>query len=116
MTGLAEVSLRDTPVLVAFKDACMSVLRNSLKLLLFVFVLTVVGVMVMFAVGLVVALVLVAAAFISQALSMVLMVLLYIPLLLVLYPLMFAGHYQAWKDLLDGDAPAPADDSGIVAA
>lgn len=116
MVGLAEVSLRSTPVLVAFKDACTAVARNSLKLLLFMLALMVVGGVLAFIVGLVLALLIAATAFISQTASLVLLVALYIPILLVIYPLMFAGNYVVWKSMLGEEPSMPPASAGAVAA
>jgi hypothetical protein len=116
MVGMAEVSLRATPVLVAFKDAFAAVLRNSLKLLVFMFVLGMLAMVAMFVFVIVAVLVVGAASLLSKSLGLVLMLLLYIPLLLVLYPLMFAGNYVAWKSLLGSEPPMPPVTPGIVAA
>jgi hypothetical protein len=116
MVGLAEVSLRSTPVLVAFKDSCVAVARNSLKLLLFMLALMFVGGVLAFVVGLVLALLIAATAFISQTASIVLLVALYIPILLVIYPLMFAGHYVVWKSMLGDEPSMPPASEGAVAA
>ncbi|MEO8160706.1 MAG: hypothetical protein ABI588_04745, partial [Arenimonas sp.] len=107
MIGLAEVSLRSTPVLVAFKDALAAVLRNALKLLVFLFVLGIVAVVVMFVLVLVVVLVVAAASLVSKTLGLVLAVLLYVPILLVMYPLLFASNYVAWKSMLGSEPPMP---------
>jgi hypothetical protein len=116
MVGLAEVSLRSTPVLVAFKDALATVLRNSLKMLVWLFVVGIGFIVVMFVLGLVFALVGAVLSMISPGLMAVLMMLLYVPLLLVMYPLMFSGYYVAWKSLLGSEPPMPPASAGSVAA
>ena len=108
MVGLAEVSLRPTPALRAFLDAWQAVLRNALKLLLLVFCLFVGFGAVIGIFAVVIALLAVALSLISPVLTGVVIALLYVAVLLVVYPLMFAGNYYAWKDLLgDGGAPPP---------
>lgn len=116
MVGLAEVSLRPTPVLVAFRDAFAAVLRNSLKLLVFLFCLGVVAGILGFVVGLVVALLIGLLALISKTLMGVAILALYIPLLVVMYPLMFAGHYLVWKSMLGSEPPVALEAAGSVAA
>lgn len=116
MLGLAEVSLRPTPVLVAFKDAFAGVLRNSLKLLLFMFVLGMVVGVVFSIIVLVLVLVVAALGMISKSLAAVAIVLMYIPILLVMYPLMFAGHYMVWKSMLGSEPRAPLVPADSVAA
>lgn len=115
LVGLAEVSLRATPVLAAFKDALATVLRNALKLLVFMFVIGIVGLVVGFLLALIVGVIVAALAMISPALMVVAMLLLYIPMLLVMYPLMFSFNYAAWKSMLGSEPPSPPVDS-IVAA
>lgn len=116
MVGMAEVSLRSTPVLVAFKDAFAAVLRNSLKLLVLLFCLGVAAGIVFAVIGLVLALVIGVLAMISQTAMVVVLVLLYIPLLMVMYPLMFAGHYMVWKSMLGSEPPMAPDSAASVAA
>ena len=105
MSGLAEVSLRPTSAPGAFAEASVGVLRNLLKLLLFLFCLWMGLSMVILVVVLVVGVVIAGLMFVSPVAGMVVAGLLYVALLMFVYPLMFAGHYYLWKDMLGGEAP-----------
>ena len=103
MLGFAEISLRQTTALEAMKLAGAGTARNALKLLLFfmcTLFLLFVGV---FVVALVLALVIGGLALLSPTASVVAAVLLYLPVFLLMYPLLFAGHYLVWKSTLGGD-------------
>ena len=114
MVGLAEVALRTTSAVAAFAEAFGGVLRNLLKLLLLMFIVGAIAGVLMTILVLVFALLAAALSFVSPVLSMVVIGLAYLVLLLVMYPLMFAGNYFVWKDMLGGDGPAP--EAGAVAA
>jgi hypothetical protein len=115
MVGLAEVSLRPTGPVQAFLGAAQAVLRNAFKLLL---LMICVG-MVAGVIGAIVAVVLAVLAAVLALLSPVLMgvaiAVIYLAVLLVAYPLMFAGNFYAWKDLL-GEGIPPSAAPGSVAA
>ena len=107
MVGFAEASLRPTPAATALRAAFSGVLRNLHKLLMLMLVLAVAMVVVMMVVGLVLGLAMMVLSMISPVLGMIAMLALYVPVLLVMYPLMFGGHYFMWKDMLGGAAPDP---------
>ena len=114
MVGLAEVALRPTSGVQAFAEAAGGVLRNLVKLLVLMFCVGMLAGVAIMLVAVVVALLAVGLAFISPVLMGIVVGLLYLALILVIYPLMFAGHYFVWKDMLGGEAVA--DTGGAVAA
>lgn len=107
MVGFAEVSLTSASPLSAFGEAAGGVLRNLVKLLVFMFCIGIVAAIVVFLLALVFVLIAVGLSFLSKALGFVVMALFYGVFLLLIYPLMFAFHYYVWKDMLGGgEAPA----------
>jgi hypothetical protein len=106
MVGLAEVSLRPTSAPAAFGEAAGGVLRNLVKLLVFMFCIFMLAGVLIGVLALVVGLLAAVLAFVSKALLFVVIGLFYLALLLVMYPLMFAGNYYVWKDMLGGDEAA----------
>ena len=110
MVGMAEIALSPTGPLQAFAGALQAVVRNALKLLLLLLCLGMVAGVVGAVVAIVLAILAAVLAMLSPVLMAVAIGVIYIALLLVVYPLMFAGNYYAWKDLLGeggaGDAPA----------
>ncbi len=107
MVGFGEVSLRDTSPLEAMKLAITGVLKNVLKLALFLFFAFMLFGAVFGVVVFVLALLITMLMLISPVLAVVVGLLLYIPFLLCLYPLMFIGGYLVWKSMLGGDSGAP---------
>jgi hypothetical protein len=105
LVGFAEVALRPTPALAALRLGLVGVLRNLPKLLVLLFVLFLAMLVVMLVVVLLLMIVVAVTSMISPKLAVVVMGLLYIPVLLVVYPLMFGGHYFIWKDMLGGAEP-----------
>ena len=115
MIGLAEVSLRPTSPVTAFAEAFKGVLLNVFKLLLLLFIVGAIAGVVMTILVLVFGLLAMGLAFISPIVAMVVMGLVYVALLMVIYPVMFAGNYFVWKDMV-GEETLPAIDAGSVAA
>ena len=115
LLGFAEVSLQETGAVDAMKLAGMGVLRNLLKLVLFLiaafFVLTVAFFFIAFAV----ALILWILSLIHQMLAMLVAGVCYLLFLLCIYPLMFAGSYFMWKSVLGGgNATLPKADDAML--
>jgi hypothetical protein len=117
MLGFAEISLRPATVADAMKQSAVGVGKNALKLLVFL-VGAALGLLVVFlVVALAVTVLAMLLAMISAKLMMVAIFLLYVPIALCMYPLMFAGHYFVWKSVLGGVAPpAPETYPTAVAA
>lgn len=112
MVGYCEVALRPTPVLQSMGLALGAVLKNAHKLIPF-FVLLMLGLVIgLLIFGLVLGLLIAVLAFISPGMSVAVALLLYIPILLLMYPLMFIGHYLVWKSMLGGEDAAPAAEAG----
>jgi hypothetical protein len=106
--GFGEVSLRETGPVAALGGAFSAVLRNLHKLIVFALAMGFVCLVFALILGLVFAVVLGAAALASPGAGNLVMFLLEIPLLLVLYPVLYAGMLYAWRSLLGSDAPAPS--------
>lgn len=106
--GVADISLAGSPAPRAFGDALLGVLRNLLKLVLFGICVVVLFIVAFMLIGVVLMLLVVALSMVSQVLGAIVGVLLYLGFLLVFYPLMFAGNYFMWKDMLGGEVPADA--------
>ena len=116
MVGLAEISLRPTPIIEALTLAMVGVFKNLLKLIVFLIGLFMGASVVIFVIALVLGIVAVLLSLISPILGMLVTLLIYIPVLLCMYPLMFAGHYFVWKSILDGDASAPSGGDTMLSA
>ncbi|MGH8106130.1 MAG: hypothetical protein ACREO1_14880 [Arenimonas sp.] len=117
MIGFTEVSLRRTPALEAMKLAAVGVLKNALMLIVFMMAVSMLAFFVFFIFAMILAIVMMVLSLIHPMLGAIGMLLFYIPLFLLMYPLMFAGHYFMWKSMLGGDQPAipNADDSSLPA-
>ena len=103
--GFAELALRPTSsVPAALGRGLLGVLRNLPWLIVWALALSLVAIVVMLVVGLVLGLLGAVLAMVSPKLAFALFILLYIPILLAIYPLMHAGAYLAWKDMLGDDA------------
>jgi hypothetical protein len=103
--GFAEIALRPTSPVQALGLAFGGTLRNLPKLLVLCFALLVAAVIAWLGVVLVMMVTLFVLMLASKALGFVVGGLLYVFVLLCVYPLMFGGQYVAWKGILDGDAP-----------
>lgn len=112
--GFGEVSLRDTGPVAALGGAFSAVLRNVLKLVVFAIAMGFVFVVFGLILGVVLAVVMGAAALASPMAGNVVVFLLEIPLLLVLYPVLYAGMLFAWRSLLGSDAPEPSHGTDAV--
>ena len=108
MTGFAEVSLRATSVVGSMKLAANGVLKNALKIIVFLFCLFVASMIFFMIVGLILVMIVAALSFIHQVLGIIVGGIFYIAFLLCIYPLMFSGQYFVWKSILGGDSPALA--------
>ncbi len=109
--GFAEVALRPTSALAALRLAFAGVLRNLLKLALLMLVLSMGMMVVMMVVVLVMVLVMMVLMMIHPWLGVIGMLALYVPVILVMYPLMFGGNYFVWKDMFGEPLP----DAGVDA-
>jgi hypothetical protein len=105
--GFADFSLHGTSVIPALTAAAGGVFKNALKLLVFVFCVGLLVVVAAMLIGIVLALLMGLLTLLSPKLAIVAAVLLYLPFLLCIYPLSFAGHYFVWKSILGQDSPAP---------
>lgn len=117
LIGFAEISLRDTTILEALKQAAGGVGRNAIKLVVFLIGFCLIAVVAMVIVGLVVALLMFLVSLVSAKLAMAALIVLYVPILLLIYPLMFASHYFMWKSILGGNESAiPETDGSLLTA
>jgi MFS family permease len=108
MLGFTEVSLRPTSALEALRLGAIGTARNLLKLLVFTLLASMFFGTVIVCIVLVLALLVWVLSLASSVLAVVAVIVLYFVVLLCLYPLMFAGHYFAWKSVL-GDDGAPTE-------
>ncbi len=106
MVGFAEISLRDTSVIEAMKRGLGGVLRNALKLLVFLFCFGLLAMIVLVVIAVVLGLVFTLLMLLSPTLATAVGILLYVPFLLCLYPLIYASHYFVWKSMLGEDGPS----------
>jgi hypothetical protein len=117
LVGYTEISLRNTSILGALKQAAGGVARNGIKLIVFLVCMGLVAFVALLLVGMVFGLLAVALSMVSPALAAVAMVVLYLPIALLMYPLMFASHYFVWKSMLGGNESAlPETDGGLLTA
>ena len=116
MLGFAEISLRPTTTVEALKLALAGVFRNALKLVVFLFCALTLFSIVLFIVALLLGLVIWLASLIHPALSILIALMFYLPFLLCMYPLMFAGSYFVWKSILAGETSAAVTAGGSEVA
>jgi hypothetical protein len=105
MVGFAEISLRTTPVIETLQLAVIGVFRNLLKLIVFLIALFMGMSTVIFIFALILGVLAALLSLISPILGLLVALIIYVPFLLCIYPLMFAGHYFVWKSILDGSGP-----------
>jgi len=105
MVGFTEISLRPTSATAAMKSAVEAVLKNALKLLLVMICVGIVFYIAFFIISIVLVLIIGLVSFIHPVAGVIAAVALFLPLMLMLYPLMFSGHYFMWKGLLGASAP-----------
>lgn len=113
--GMTELALRGGTASGALSGALRALLSNAVQLVMWAIILFVIGVVVMLVVGLLLGLVIAALAAISPSFVMVVMIALYVPFLLLIYPLMHAGAYVSWKDMLGSDAASVGADGEVAA-
>ncbi len=106
MVGFTEISLRSTPVVTAMKMAAQAVLKNALKLLLVLICVGIIFYIAFFIVSIFLILIIGLLSLIHPIAGALAAFVLFIPLILLMYPLIFSGHYFMWKGLLGGSAPA----------
>ena len=114
MVGFAEISLRDTSVIEAMKRGLGGVLRNALKLLVFLFCFGLLALIVLVVIAVVLGLVFTLLMLLSPTLATAVGILLYVPFLLCLYPLIYASHYFVWKSMLGEDGPSLVEDHDSI--
>ncbi len=117
MVAFVEIALRPTGVFEALGLAIAAVARNFLKLFLVAFCVGIVLVVVGAVIGLVFVVLFTAVSLIGPRAMTIGILLLEVPLMLVLYPLMFGGFYMMWKGLV-GDVVVGAlpDEGSSLAA
>jgi len=106
MVGFTEISLRSTPVVTAMKMAAQAVLKNALKLILVIICVGIIFYIAFFIVSFLLMLIIGLATVIHPVAGAIVAFVLFLPLMLLMYPLIFSGHYFMWKGLLGGTAPA----------
>jgi hypothetical protein len=104
MVGFTEISLRPTSLLEAMKMAAASVFKNALKLGLVLICVGIAFYIAIFVVAMVLTLIVAVLSFIHPIVGAIAAIALFLPLLLVLYPLLFSGHYFMWKGLLGNNS------------
>jgi hypothetical protein len=117
MVGFVEISLRDTSVIGAMARGLGGVLRNALKLLVFLFCVCLLAGIVLVVIAMVLGLAFWLLTLLSPTLATIVGVILYVPFMLCIYPLIYASHYFVWKSMLGDDSPArpDADDAMLPA-
>ncbi|MEO8000976.1 MAG: hypothetical protein ABI644_03800 [Arenimonas sp.] len=106
MVGFTEISLRPTSALAAMKMAAEAVFKNALKLLLVLICVGIVFYIVFFIISIILVLIIGLVSLIHPVAGAIAAFALFLPLMLLLYPLIFSGHYFMWKSLLGSNAPA----------
>jgi hypothetical protein len=109
MIGFGELALGRSSVLGALQLGLGGVLKNLLKLIVFLIAICLLAFIVMLVIGLVLGAIVAILMMIQAVLGIVVAVLIYIAVVLCLYPLMFAFHYLVWKSIVGSDAAVPAD-------
>jgi hypothetical protein len=114
--GMTELALRGGTATGALSGALRALLSNAPRLVMWGIILFVLGFVLVLVLGLLLGLIIAALAAISPNILMVVMFALYVPFLLLMYPLMHASAYVSWKDLLGSDMVRDADEPGQVSA
>lgn len=107
--GFGQVALAGRGVGGAMADGIVGTLKNLLPLLVLVLCAIVLGLLLLFGVGLLVMLLAALGALVHPSLSMVLALPVYVGMLLVLYVVIFGVMYHLWRDVC-GAPPAPRED------
>jgi hypothetical protein len=106
MLGLVELALRGGGAVQALTGALKAVARNALGLWIWTLVVGITAFVFIVIIGVVVGMLIVAVAAAAPSAATFVGMLLYVPMALIMYPLMHAGCYVAWKDMLGSDAAA----------
>lgn len=115
LVGFGDVALADRGPVAALGRALSATLRNLHKLVAFGICMMIAGILAGLAFALVAAILMFLLSLLGPAVAMAGIFLLYLPILLVLYPLMFAFAYFAWRGLLGEEPAATPEVGGLVA-
>lgn len=107
--GFGQVALTSRSVGGALVDGVVGTLKNLLPILVLAICAFVLGLLLIFGVGLLVMLLAVLGKLIHPTLAIVLALPVYIGMLLVLYVVMFGVIYHLWRDICGGEAPTRND-------
>ena len=107
--GFGQIALAGRGVGGAMADGFVGALKNLLPLLVMALCSIVLGLLLLFGVGLLVMLLSLVGSLVHPALSMVLALPVYVGMLLVLYVVIFGVMYHVWRDVCGGDEPVRND-------
>ena len=115
MLGFCQAALTDAGAVDSVKDGIAATLKNLGSLLLFMLSMLLVVIAAALVIGLLAGLLFAALSMLNSNIALALGVVLYILLLLFIYPLMFSFQYLFWRDVLGSGAKAPAvNDSEVL--
>ena len=118
MLGFTEAALSANSASRSVSRALLGAAKNFGTYLVLLVALLIVGLLAALALGLLVALIVGALALLQNAvvngIAIAIGVVLYIVLLLFIYPLMFSFHYFSWKSILGKGVPAVTADTGAL--
>ena len=115
MLGFCQAALTDTGAMDSVKDGFAATLKNLGSLLLFMLTMLLVVIVAALVIGLVAGLLIAALSMLNSSIALALGAVLYILLLLFIYPLMFSFQYLFWRDVLGGgNKAAVVSDSEVL--
>jgi len=108
MLGFCQAALTDSDALDSVKTGIAATLKNVVSLLLFMLVMLLVLLAAVLVIGLLAGLLIAALSMLNSNIALALGAVIYLLLLLFIYPLMFSFQYMFWRDVLGGAVKAPA--------
>ena len=107
MLGFCQAALTPASAVDAVKDGIAATLKNLGSLLLFMLIMLVVVLAAALVMGLVAGLLIAALSMLNSNIALAIGAVIYLLLILFIYPLMFSFQYLFWRDVLGTGAKAP---------
>ena len=107
MLGFTQAALTQANAIDSVKDGIAATLKNLGSLLLFMLIMLVVVLAAALVMGLVAGLLIAALSMLNSNLALAIGAVIYLLLILFIYPLMFSFQYLFWRDVLGTGAKAP---------
>lgn len=113
MLGFTQAALTETNAIDSMKDGIAATLKNLGSLLLFMLATLLVAFASILVMGLIAGLLIAALSMLNSNIALAFGAVIYLLLILFIYPLMFSFQYLFWRDVLGGGNGTPAGDAPV---